>query len=76
MRPRDTAREADALQLEILRRLDGLSRLRSAVDMSLAARTLALARLRQRYPHDSDRELNRSLLRLAFPPDALPPPLR
>ena len=72
----DTSVEADALQLEILRRMDGASRLRLALDMSLAARALALAGLRQRHPDYSERDLTRALLRLAFPSDALPPPLQ
>lgn len=76
MRPLDTTKEADALQREIYRRLGGPSRLRLALDMSVAARTLALARLRRQHPEYSDLELKKSLLRLAFPTDAIPPPLR
>ncbi len=72
----DTSVEAEALQLEILRRMDGASRLRLAMDMSLTARALALAGLRQRHPDYSERDLMKALLRLAFPSDALPPPLR
>ena len=76
MRPRDTTVEADALQREIRRRLDGVSRLRLALDMSVAARALSLARLRRQHPDYSDLDLKKALLRLAFPTDTLPPPLR
>jgi hypothetical protein len=76
MRPLDTTAEAEALQLEILRRMDGASRLRLAMEMSLTARALALAGIRQRHPDYSERELTKALLRLAFPADALPPPLQ
>ena len=76
MRPRDTTVEADAVQREIRRRLDGVSRLRLALDMSVAARALSLARLRRQHPDYSDLDLKKALLRLAFPTDTLPPPLR
>ena len=76
MRPHDTTEVADALQREIYRRLDGVSRLRLALDMSVAARALSLARLRRQHPDYSDLDLKKALLRLAFPTDTLPPPLR
>jgi hypothetical protein len=76
MRPHDTTEVADALQREICRRLDGVSRLRLALDMSVAARALSLARLRRQHPDYSDLDLKKALLRLAFPADAFPGPLR
>jgi hypothetical protein len=76
MRALDTTREADARQREIVRRLDGPSRLLLALDMSVAARAFALARLRRRHPNYSERDLKKALLRLAFAADDLPPPLR
>ena len=76
MRPLDTTEEADALQREIWRRLEGPSRLRLALDMSVAARGLALARLRRQHPDYSEFDLKKALLRLAFPIGGLPPPLR
>lgn len=76
MRALDTSAEADALQREIQRRLGGPSRLRLALDMSVAARALALARLRQQHPDYSELELKKALLRLMFAADNLPPPLR
>ena len=76
MRPFDTTIEADALQRRIWRRLGGPSRLRLALDMSVAARALALARLRDRHPDYSDLDLKKALLRLSFEANDLPPPLR
>ena len=76
MRALDTTREADARQREIVRRLDGPSRLLLALDMSVAARAFALARLRRRHPNYSERDLKKALLRLTFAADDLPPPLR
>ena len=76
MRPLDTTIEADALQREICRRLGGPSRLRLALDMSVAARAFTMARLRRQHPNYSDLDLKKALLRLSFPTDALPPPLR
>lgn len=76
MRPPDTTEEAAAVQREIQRRLGGPGRLRLALDMSVAARALALARLRRQHPGSSELELKKALLRLAFPADSLPPPLR
>jgi len=72
----DTTPELEALQREIQRRLGGPSRLRLALDMSVAARALTLARLRRRHPDYSGPDLKKALLRQAFAADALPPPLR
>lgn len=76
MRAADTSPEAEALQREIQRRLGGPARLQLALEMSVAARTMTLARLRLRYPQYSERELKVALLRETLPADSLPPPLR
>ena len=76
MRATDTTPDAEALQREIQRRLGGPARLRLALEMSVAARTMTLVRLRLRYPHYSEPELKKALLRESFPSDKLPPPLR
>ena len=76
MRARDKRVDAEALQREIQRRLGGPVRLRLALEMSVAARTMTLARLRLRYPQYSEQELKKALLRESLPPDSLPPPLR
>lgn len=72
----DTSPEAAALQASIQRRLTGVERLRLALEMSYAARELALARLRREHPEWSDWELKRELLRYAFGSAPLPPLLR
>ena len=76
MRATDTSARAEALQREIQRRLGGPARLQLALEMSVAARTMALARLRLRYPRYSEQELKKALLRESLRPDSLPPPLR
>lgn len=76
MARRDTSSTADAVQIGALRKLSGAERLAIAVDMSLTVRELALARLRRERPGASRRELLRELLRMAFAPGTLPPPLR
>ncbi|HEX8273073.1 MAG TPA: hypothetical protein VF615_10575 [Longimicrobiaceae bacterium] len=72
----DTSREAAEIQDGIHRRMTGAERLRLAVEMSIAARELTLARLRAQHPEWSDRELKRELLRYAFGSAPLPEPLR
>jgi hypothetical protein len=75
--PADTSATAAAIQIAVLRRLTGTERLSIAVDMSLATRALALARLRREHPRASEAELRKELLRLAFAPaEDLPPALR
>lgn len=73
---RDTSPEAAEIQASIHRRMTGEQRLRLAVEMSVAARELTLARLRAQHPDWSDRELKRELLRYAFGSAPLPEPLR
>lgn len=76
MRALDTSVEAAALQREIQRWIGGPARLRLALDMSVAARALTLARLRRRHPDYSELDLKKALLRQAFAADNLPSPLR
>ncbi len=66
----DTSEAAAELQVDIQRRLGGPARLTLAFHMSLAARGLALSRLRTRYPDRPERELWRELLRLTSTPSA------
>jgi hypothetical protein len=72
----DTSATSAALQLSIHRKLTGAQRLQLALEMSHAVRELALTRLRAQHPDWSHFELLRELLRYAFYPDPLPPPLR
>lgn len=72
---RDTNLSAAEVQTIILRKLTGSQRLAIAWDLSQLARALTLARLRGEHPDWSEIELKRELLRYAFLPDPLPPPL-
>jgi hypothetical protein len=58
---RDTTREAGEVQARIQERLGGEARLRLAYEMSVVARSLALAGLRARRPSSSMEELSRAL---------------
>jgi hypothetical protein len=51
-------------------------RLLLALDMSLFARALARARIRQEHPEWTEGEVARELLRLAFFPQPLPEKMR
>ena len=72
----DTSSAASARQIEVLRRLSGSDRLRLALEISLAARHMTLARLHRQHPEWSDADATRELIRYAFDPDPLPPSLR
>ncbi len=71
----DTSPTAEAIQFAVQRRLGGAERLAIAIEMSLAARELALARIRMERPEASQAEIRRELLRLAFSPSKVPPGL-
>jgi len=73
---KDTSPDAVLRQVEILRKLTGAERLRTAFEMSDLVRELSLTRLREEHPDWSDAQLKRELLRYAFLPDDLPEPLR
>lgn len=68
----DTTPEVRAMQEQILRRMTGEQRLLLAWDMSLFARELTRAGIRQEHPHWSEARVARELLRLAFLPAPLP----
>jgi hypothetical protein len=72
----DTSREAAEIQDGIHRRMTGAEKFRFAVEMSVAARELTLARLRAEHPDWSEWELKRELLRYAFGSEPLPAFLR
>ena len=74
--PRGGPADVEELQREIHRRMGGPARLRLALEMSVAARTMGLERLRLQRPQYSEAGLKRAPLREAFPPDRIPPPLR
>ena len=68
----DTTPEAQSIQLRILRSMSGQQRMLLAWDMSLFARDLARAGIRDAHPEWTDAEVARELLRLAFLPESLP----
>ena len=68
----DTSPSAQALQLQIQRRMPGEQRLLLALEMSLFARELAKERIRREYPEWSDAQVARELVRLAFLPAPAP----
>jgi hypothetical protein len=72
----DTTPEAAAAQAAVLRKLSGVQRLTTALEMSMIVRELSAARLRRDHPEWSERELERELLRYAFGRMSLPEPLR
>jgi hypothetical protein len=72
----DTSPEAQALQLQIQMAMSGEERLLLALEMSLFARDLAKARIRQEHPEWPETEVTREILRLAFLPGPIPACLR
>jgi hypothetical protein len=70
---RDTTPEAQAVQDEIHRAMTGEQRVLLAFEMSLFARELARAGIRQEHSDWPEDRVARELLRLAFLPKPLPP---
>ena len=64
--PSDTSPEAEAIQLEIFRRMTPAQRLKLALEMSDSMRNVALAGLRTRRPDLDEMELLRELMRLMY----------
>jgi hypothetical protein len=65
-------RDAEAMQIEILRSLTGSRRLEIALEMTNLAREFAKSGIRSRHPDWSERQVGRELLRIAFLPHPLP----
>lgn len=74
--PFDTSPEAAEIQEEVIRRMSGADRLMLALEMSVAARELRAAGIREEHPDWPEEEVRRELLRHAFDFKNLPPPLR
>jgi hypothetical protein len=72
----DTTLAAEAVRLAALRRMDPAERLRQAFDLSEWARALALARLRQVYPDQTELELVERVLGRSLVPRAPHAPSR
>ena len=68
----DTTPGAQAIQEHIRRAMTGEQLLLLAWDMSVFARELARAGIRQEHPDWTEAEIARELLRLAFLPAPLP----
>lgn len=66
---RDTSPEARRVQLAILRRLDGPTRLEMACRMSDDARAISESGIRHRHPEWTDGQVHRALLALLLGPD-------
>ena len=62
----DTSPEADAIQIEIFRRMTPAQRLRLALEMSESMRNVALAGLRSRRPELNEKELSNELMRMMY----------
>jgi len=68
----DTAPEAQAVQDAIHRAMTGEQRMILAFEMSMFARELARAGIRQQHPDWPEDRVARELLRMAFFPKPLP----
>jgi hypothetical protein len=64
--PFDTSPEAEAIQLEVFRRMTPAQRIEMALEMSESIRNVSLSGLRQRHPELNEQELRRELLRLMY----------
>jgi hypothetical protein len=57
----DTSPEIERLQIEALRQMPAWRKLKLVAELNETVRTLALAGLRQRHPHDTPDQLRRRL---------------
>jgi hypothetical protein len=64
--PRDTTAEAMRVQLDALRRLGGIGRLRLAFDLGESLRQTVEAGVRQRHPDHDDRTVRLAVTRLTI----------
>jgi hypothetical protein len=69
MRPSDTSRSAETIQIETLRRMGAARRLQAGIDLSQSSRRLLLEGVRKRHPEYSEREANLAVIRLTLPAD-------
>jgi len=72
----DTTPSAQAVHWQVQRAMTGEQRLVAALEMSIFARELQKAGIRQEHPAWSDTEVEREVLRLAFQPSSVPARLR
>lgn len=72
----DSSPSALSVQLRVQGALTGEQRILLAFEMSMFARELAAAGIRNDHPAWSDADVSRELIRRAFFPRAVPPALR
>ena len=72
----DTSPEAQAIQLDIYKKMSGEQRLILALEMSVFVRDLAKVRIRKEHPEWPESEVTREILRMAFFPGPIPDFLR
>ena len=65
----DTRREAERVQIELLRRAPAWRKMQMVDDLNRAVKRLALCGLRERHPGASEEELRRRLADLLLGPD-------
>ena len=76
MAPLDTSQTANDIQMSILRKMTGIERLRTAIDLSELARNLAFARIEKEQPGLPKQLRIRQFLRCILPEDRYPDSLR
>ena len=64
---RDTSREAEKKQIEILRRLGPEGRLLAAIELSRTSRSLLLEGVKRRHPDYDERQIRLETIRLTLP---------
>jgi len=65
----DTPAEVERVQIDLLRQMPPWRKLALVGEMNRAVRTMALAGLRQRYPHDDPAMIRRRLADLVLGPE-------
>jgi len=65
----DTPAEVERVQIDLLRQMPPWRKLALVGEMNRAVRTMALAGLRQRYPHDAPAMIRRRLADLVLGPE-------
>jgi hypothetical protein len=64
---RDTTRDAEKKQIEILRRMGPEGRLRAAIELSRTSRKLLLEGVHKRHPDYDERQIRLETIRLTLP---------
>jgi hypothetical protein len=64
---RDTTRDAEKKQIEILRRMGPEGRLRAAIELSRTSRKLLLEGVPKRHPDYDERQIRLETIRLTLP---------